>query len=341
MNETEKQISEVHIIAPDPKVFERQNNVIQDTMTNVGQSYYIFDHAEYPDDGGIYVYYKGMPFPRKAWPTPEAVYNNDLMKRTTMTILNIFTGKDLLLPFIAFAILPWKLKMKTLTRAIFNYHRITEWMLMPYYLKPQYYSRPCRTIRKLTHNFLLALGINENLSDIIAKGVATMIEYDDAYRYRIQDLMTTTTLTRLRESPSQEVKKLLATFKERELAGNVMENIKSFSFISSLVLLHPKVRKAWCQAFMSITFQDFEWLQLDEADQYHTLNRGDYNYLGRTLEHRTQIYTAHHTFSKCCGTKVGIHLSPDGSIVDHYECMQCKKPCGTVVLYPPYNTVVE
>jgi len=66
-----------------------------------------------------------------------------------------------------------------------------------YVLKPQHLTESSRENRIFVYNFLTALGINQTTSENTAKIFSCFIEYDNAYRYRLQDLFTATSKEKL------------------------------------------------------------------------------------------------------------------------------------------------
>lgn len=332
-----KQATDAQVLRPRPDAFEAKH-AIEQSILSTGQRYHMFDHVEYPPEGGIYVYYKGMPFPKKGFPFPEAVWQNDIMKRIVMTMIKSFASKSMILPIMSFAILPWKVKVRALERILNNLFRVTDWLTRDSYLKEERYSNPARALRIAVRAFLLDLGITEGTSKEIALLVANVIEYDDAYRYRIQDIMTETSKIGLTEWPLREVRGLMKIFLKREKAPNAATNIKALGLLATIGLMHPRVRRAFRSAIRAIDIHTFAWLQLDDADRYQVLFRGDYDYLGRSMQERRKIWIDCHTYSNCC--KAGVVEKK----VDKFThagrqwetaCKKCFKTCEWTQEFPP------
>lgn len=329
---TAKNETEAHILMPDKDAMEGRH-VIESSIISTGQKYHMYDRTEYPREGGIYVYYKGLPFPKKGFPFPEAIHANDLVKRVTVTMLKSISTKYMIPSILAFALLPWKMKMKALSGILTEYNRIGDWLLMGCYLKQDRYSNPCRTLRKVVENFMSELGIDKTQSMLFARIITTMFEYDDAYRYRLQDAMTETSAEALAKTPTREVKRIIGIVGKREQAERVIQHIASVSFIAGGVLAHPKIRKAFSKAILSVK-DEFKSLQLDNADRYHVLMRGDYDFLGRTFEERAKIYTDFHTHSKCCNASVR-EIELASPVEWQQTCVKCGKKCEYYQDFPP------
>lgn len=330
-------------------------HVIRESLITRGQLYPITDHIEHPEGGGILIYYKGMPFPRKGHPFPEAVYANDNQKRITRFLIMLFEGKETLLPLAIFALLPWKLKLKKIEKVLSEYARIGIWILNEAFLTPIYYTAPSREIGAFVYDFLISLGVQKEMHHIIsdegkdvgmkrnrlpgaeptwvtmkdntgthlfsvAQIVATMIEYDDAYRYRLEDIMSETTKEALIENPQKEIRRLTAIFMSREKT-HAKDMIKRMSKFVCFALYHPRIKKAFRDGLRTL---DFKRLQLDNADRYHVLIRSDYDFKGLDFNDRKRIYTEFHMESKCHGKLVRLSKDKDGNTVGG-KCTECFK----------------
>lgn len=238
---------------------------------------FMVDHVECPKEGGIYLYYRGCPYPKKGLPFPEAVYSINLVKRIVLLI--------------AQSIAPYKLlRIKWLEPILYTFIRESQQILNNCLLKDSFYCTSAKEFRKLFNIFVQEIGIREDISLELSKAMATLLEYDNAYRYRFQDLMSETTKEKMLKQPIREFKKLIQLAKERDMnvvAGKTTTLLK----LLTLSLLIPKIRKAFKKAIKGI---DFEKLQLDEADRYFCLNRSDYRFFGEEFEVRMQKYNDIH-----------------------------------------------
>lgn len=284
-----QETKQMNIMKPREDVFAAKH-AIGESLLAKGVRFPVFDRVEYPPEGGIYVYYKGMPYPKKGFPYPEAVWNNDNMKRITLTFLKALAIKDMWLPVLAFAILPWKKKMNIAVNALNHYTRVGKWLLGGQFLQKNRYSIPVQMMRKLVKSFLFELGIFDRIELIdFLSVIATLIEYDDSYRYRIEDIVTEANKNKLASDPIGEIKRLGKILEERELS-HAKDTFRAAIKMVTLGLRHPKIRSAFQRALNHMKVEDFEKMKLDNADRYHVLLRGDYNFLGLTFEQRKKIY---------------------------------------------------
>lgn len=323
---------DVTVALPRADVFEGKHT-IDNSILNAGQTFPIFDRTEYPEEGGIYVYFRGMPYPKKGFPIPEAVYANDLFKKYILSAIKAFSGWEMIPSFIVFALLPWRLKMRTINRALNSYAGIAGYLLMGWTLTEKRYSNPARTLRKIAKNFLLVLGANPETAEALSKAVATMLEYDDAYRYRVQDMASETRQMKLAIYPVTELRRLIKLYMAREKT-HATGTLGAVMKIASIALLHPKVRRAWKVALTHITAEEFKWLQLDNADRYHVLIRGDYDFLGRTFDERCELYKDVHRRSLCCEAEV-----KPTEVKGQYICRKCFKVTEEAYVFPQFQEI--
>lgn len=258
-------------------------------LGNDGKKVYVFDHVEYPDDQAILAYYVGMKYPVKGLPYEEACNAVNIVKRMAM-VYTAFANKDMLLPALGFALLPYKRKLRQLSRMLETFVRLAEWPLTPYYLKEQYYCKTAKELLYLVRTFLTKLGIDEQLANRVGQVVAMFMEYDNAYRYRVQDILSETTKERLLKHPITELKRLIAIFNEREQSTELATVGGKFNAVFrmlSFAFYHPKFKAAFTDALQASQFSN---LQFDEADRHHCLNRNDYQFFGQTIEQRMAEY---------------------------------------------------
>ncbi len=323
---------------PKQEAFET-NHVVESTMLNEGQRFPVFDRVEYPAEGGILRYYKGMPYPAKGFPFPSAVWSNDVMKRITLAAFKITAGKEMVLALAGIALLPWKLKMRALSRVLEQYGRIGQWLLNGSFLAEKMYCPTAQAARIMVFRFLQELGMSSDICEKVPKIVATILEYDDSYRYRVQDIMSETSATALQERPGREIKRLLNILQSRE-KSHAIGSFKAIGAVISVAMWHPKIRAAFRKAVWP---KEIRQMILDNGDRYHVLLRGDYDYQGLTFEERVDLYEDVHRVSACCHAKVSQEKEVIITFHDKrtfgYECSKCGKACETGYLFPPEVTI--
>lgn len=127
----------------------------------------------------------------------------------------------------------------------------------PHILKPEYQQPITREVCKMFPN---KMGIT----------IAHVLEYDSAYRFFIQDLLSETTSQKLLNAPYSEVRRLIA-INARRCADNpqARKKMRYTGHIFILLLCLPSFRRA-------IRTCDFSKLQTDADDRYWIEKRLDY-----------------------------------------------------------------
>lgn len=276
---------------PPQEIFEYGGNPV-DHVTAEAQYVNIIERIEYPESGGIFVYLKGALHPSKGFPTPEAIGALNLVKRILITQFLVLFRTDIKY-FVGLAIfLPHKRKMDALNEWLYNFDKLSWDIIGPYLMKVERMTPIGQEIYKMTYATLQYLGVGGGKWDMTARIVSALIDYDTAYRYRVQDLLSETTKEKLYTAPITEIKRLLAILVERDPERkHLQEKFKAIGTAISILLLIPRFRKLFKRVILE---SDFHRLQFDEADRYHVLRLDGYQFLGRTIEDRFQEYLTLH-----------------------------------------------
>lgn len=233
--------------------------------------------------GGLATWFQGHPFPRKTFIYAGVTEPNNKAKRITLAL------------FLPFASLRNGIKA-FLNSYLHNYTRLVDSFYadcdqIPY-LYYQYYSEFGKSLWDFIYFFLKRLGIKDQVAYRTGLQIATMIENDDAYRVRLQDLLNEANKEALLKNPRKELLRLLEIYKQREPTlsdekdlNHAGARIIGMAKMISLLLYIPWVKNAFKFALNNV---NFEWFKLDEWDHYWTLNRIDYNCNGKTFEERKE-----------------------------------------------------
>ncbi len=239
---------------------------------------------------GIYIYYKDLLFPSEGWPFPEALYAVNRVKRTILLLVLSLAQKDLFIAGMGLLLLPWKRKIRMIENFIVQFNRSAQIDFDSYYLADNRFCTCCRELRILIQEFLIALGISELAAKFFARNLSMLLEYDNAYRYRFQDVLSETTKEQLLNNPRKELARIMQLFVVRDnpdTAGKFITFIKLLSYGT----LHPKVKRALLTAIAAVEVKN---LQLSEADRYHCLIRDNYLYFGQPYAVREQEWLRLH-----------------------------------------------
>lgn len=236
----------------------------------------------YPETGGMYVWHQGKQYPRKGHVYPEALRDLFYPKRILLSFMGILGNKDMLPIFAIFALLPKRMKGKIIERFIDGYLYSSFEILQPHYLNPRFNMDICRALSQVIMDFIVAFGVNEEKAAKFSLILITLLEYDMAYRLRLEDLLSETTKEKLLANPVKEIEKLIRILAERDPRRPHL--VKKFDKFAKLMkygffFIREPFRKALAPV-------KFEMLQLDDIDRYHVRHWTGYNWMGMTIEER-------------------------------------------------------
>jgi len=220
----------------------------------------VVTHVEYSHNG-ILMHIQRHPYPQKGLPTVQAVQA-------------LYTAKRLLMEYIKM-VGKWIIVIPK-QRVVASYVRICIDMLSPHFLNKEYMTPVGREVQDLCKHFLLHLGYPPLLSLQAAQLISHMVEYDAAYRFRLQDLASETTQKALLDNPQKEILRLIALNNRRDYK-EVSGKVKIIGKLLLLVLWFPKYKKAFTH---TMHWMNISALQFDDADVYWASKRKDYKYFG-------------------------------------------------------------
>lgn len=225
-------------------------------------------HFKLVEDLGALRYIDGALYPAKGIPTPEAVFAINQIK-------SLIKEGVKYLPFLIFAD-----RNKLLT----SFNTLTNRFLNPYKVDHKYLCPTAFSMYTIIARFLVNIGIDEEIAENTAYNIAHIFEYDDAWRYRMQDIAHEANINNFYDNPSKELKRLTVLFCNRQdlehrnvISDKVERLIKPLHWI----LLLPKYRNSFLNIIIHIKGMDY-----DESDEYWMKLRDDYNFFGKTTEER-------------------------------------------------------
>ncbi len=232
-----------------------------------------------PKGGGIFFPVKGAMFPYKCFPTPNGIFACNVVKSMVVDFAKVIS-KWYLIPF---------LLLINKQDALNSFNRTAFKVLSPHILKEEYLTSFSKAFKNTISYFLENIGFTKESSDTFAMLLVNTIEYDNAYRLRLEDIMTETKASNW-DNPRKEIKRLLGIMKQRETRSYgrgeaVHKKFRMIGYILSTLLLIPKVNKALKKTMQWTSIQE---LSLDEIDTYWVCIRKDYDFLGMTVEEREQ-----------------------------------------------------
>lgn len=255
-------MNDYFIPGPEKRIFLFGDNKLSDIQCE-NPTIFQIEKIDYSD--GIKRYFVGAKYPMKGFPTPEAIWSCNIIKRMVVMMIRF----PILLLFV------------NKTKLLQYFNEISFKVMKQHFLSLHYLTPVARELHFIVKTFMTSYGFDKDLAYQTAVVVSHLFEYDNAYRYRLQDLMSEVTHIGLAYKPHQTIKKLIQLVKERD--GETGKKLIRVFKLISLLLYIPKIRKTFEKTLQVTRLKD---LQYDDADKYWTLIRNDYKYQGLTYEER-------------------------------------------------------
>ncbi len=160
-------------------------------------------------------------------------------------------------------------------------HQLDEFLV-----KDDEWSEPVWEIGKGIRIFLEEIGFKQ-IATPAAKIFMCVLEFDNAYRYRAQDLIGE---YRLKEPPRKEIKRLLELLNKRDLPEKGWSTYGKFKKLITPILwllLIPKFKRAFKKAIEAV---DLNKVRFDNNDRFHFAFWRGYDYEGKTWAERYEPY---------------------------------------------------
>ncbi len=256
-------MSKISIPIPAKGIFKYPSNSREQTILNEVETSMKIIKID-----GTDLYMEGAQYPKKGFPSPESIWSANQAKILFVEMLKF----------------PFFLLFVNKEKLLASYNRIAMKAVRPFLLKRIYMTKTANELRDLVFTFLTRIGISQQTSQDFADIFAYIIDTDDAYRYRIQDILSETTKQNILNSPIMEIDELILILASRD-SKEVTQKFEKLSAILSLLLLIPKYRRAFKESISQCTFKN---LQYSEADIYWVHMKRGYNYLGLSLSQRQE-----------------------------------------------------
>jgi hypothetical protein len=228
--------------------------------------------VEFPVIGGILTYMEGQEYPYKGFPYFDFVDRIDTLKKLGRAMLSgiyhSFEGwRRLWLIFL----IPTVRQMVWV--GIYAYHRFVE----RYKIKVLLH---CPAVQELHRSFSVEDG-NERVKYQTARFmlrdvICMFLEFDNAYRYRFQDIVVELRKENLKKQPIKELNRLLEIMQTREKSQEIFDTWTLAKLGINLYLrLDRKMLKMIQNALLEL---DLDKIKLDEADKSYCVPRKDYTF---------------------------------------------------------------
>lgn len=295
---TELDFSKVGIPFPPDHIFKYRKprvNAAQG-IWGTGSVSYIPYRAEYREGEGNFVFYRGLgeqpppKYPSECVAPVDAIYAINPPKRRLINDIRLLSSKEARFLLGTLALMGKKRRARLLNKYLEMFNNEADITLTPFYLGDGYYCKPVKEIRKFIQNFLMAIGVKEFIAEKTGEVIGSMFEYDNAYRFRFQDLASETTKEKLYEDFPRELERLIQIYETRDIhtgqvfgggTTGVEVKLKSLHLIIKLAWHIPSLRQAIKKGVEAINIEN---CGLNPETIYHTLLYGDYNVAGKRFQ---------------------------------------------------------
>lgn len=282
----------VGIAFPPDYIFKITSNRVSTSeyIWGPGQASYIPTHAEYIKGVGNFVYYKGDNIPpSRTVAVPQQMAAIDSVKRFFIQVIGFFYSKEARFMFISLGfvfLFSKKRRVNLLNSLCERFQRISHVTLVAFYMQDDYYSAPVKEVRKFAETILTRLGVTKENAYQTSEIIGCMFEYDNAYRWRLQDMLTECNpLTLYRDFPG-ETKRILALEAEREEIGPNPDVPDKFKKAVAFLTILWKI--PWCRRIIREAISGIYWenIILNHMDIYHSYLYASYNVQGKKWNER-------------------------------------------------------
>lgn len=227
---------------------------------------------------GIHLWYKDCPYPRRVMNDPNWQPNHFLR---VLEALGTVKKYMFALTYLKSIVIPRTLSIKKYEVFLQHLYMVFWWNLNHLFIKDNEFSVPVWEIGKFIECFLINLGLNAEISKNYTQLVMMILEFDNAYRYRLQDIIGETN-KELLKNPRKEIVRLLAIYNSREFTKGAPDKINKLKLLRQFLLL-PNIKRSFLKTLESI---DLEKIKFDDNDRFHVSYWVGYNFEGRTFEER-------------------------------------------------------
>jgi len=239
---------------------------------------------------GVNLYYKNIPYPRRVY---YDKLNDPNYTLRALEALGRVKKYLFALTFLRNCVFPYRFNAKSWEPFLRHLYLQFEWDLIDFNLKEKDFSVPVWEMGKLISKFLMGLGFSEELSKSYSRVAMLILEFDNAYRYRFQDLLGDTYHIMIKDL-QKGIKLLLEIYKKRDTFNTEVWDfgargkiIRGFQLLGLLCRI-PKIKNALIDALKII---DIEKIKFNNDDRFHVSFWKGYDFEGKTFEQRFEPYS--------------------------------------------------
>lgn len=230
--------------------------------------------VEFPEDGGILTYMEGYEHPYKGFPYFEFVDKIDLIKKILRGTLSSFyhslKGRSRF-QIALLAVVPW-LFNDLVKASIYAFYR----QVGRFRIKPERYCVAIRELHRAMSVEREELTSTREMRLMVRDITCMLLEFDNAYRYRFQDIVSEIDKEALKRNPSEEIMRLSNLLQSRETTQEVKDTWTLFAYYFPTYLRFNKTLRT--EMISIFTELDLEKMRLDVQDRQYAGVRKDYKF---------------------------------------------------------------
>jgi hypothetical protein len=235
------------------------------------------------EDDGIYLCFDGMEYPERGVVSTVDMWHCNIAKRLMVESFRL--TPRFWATWVMFIFYPWKYKIKFLNALLHSYNDVAFKAMSASIVKDEILTPMAKEMRKAIITFGNTLRLDENEVKQFAEILTNLINYDNAYRYRIQDLCNEVDVIALGIRPKTEIDRLLLINGMRD-SDSVSKKFRMFGNIFITLLFIPKIQRAFSEVVKTI---DISKMRPDKYDHFWMCMRGGYKFFGKTDAERRAL----------------------------------------------------
>ncbi len=267
------------VVAPPQFIFTNKGNEEQEKLNRPNQTGEQFDRIEYPEEGGIYRHYFNRAYPAKGHPFKEAVDGIQMCKKLIVPTARFMKRHWALAGF--FMVMPGFIKDRYVMSLMDTYlEPAVDGGIRPYQLEDKRY---CKAAREINRAGRVAIAKQperwRRYYLMILEFAVALIEWDNAYRFRIQDVLGELDKDAFDRDPAGELGRLIQLESQRERAWyDDRDRAHMVGAALRMAMRFNRHVERLARAFVREV--ELSKVRLDEADEYYCYMRPDYDIHG-------------------------------------------------------------
>ena len=223
--------------------------------------------VEFPDKGGVLTFIEGHEFPYRGFPYFEFVEKIDYIKKTSRAFLSgLYHGlKNKKLWLITLVPAFWMAPI-IVRVGVYVFSR----MIDRFKIKEERYSQ---AVRELNRVLSIPVGKDTTFQYQFRNLVCGILEFDNAYRFRFQDIIEELDKKAIRKNPAKELVRLFSLMQGREIGQDTKDTLTLFKlFVSFYLRFDGEMRKI----LANLAEIDINLAKLTSEDKWYCPSRSDY-----------------------------------------------------------------